>query len=104
MTGRPATAEGTKPARQPTRTARAWTSTVAAIVLLILLLIFILQNTASVKIHFLGADGHVPFGVALLAAAVAGGLIVGIIGVARIAQLKVRARRAERAARRTAAA
>jgi uncharacterized integral membrane protein len=93
-----------RPVRRPTRTSRAWTGTVAAIVLLILLLIFILQNTASVKIHFLGANGHVPFGVALLVAAVAGGLIVGIVGAARIAQLKLRARRAERSARRTAAA
>jgi uncharacterized integral membrane protein len=89
--------------RRPTRTAQAWTGTVAAVVLLILLLIFILQNTASVKINFLGATGHVPFGVALLAAAVAGGLIVAIVGVARMAQLRLRARRAERAARRTAA-
>jgi uncharacterized integral membrane protein len=85
--------------RRPTRTAQAWTGTVAAVVLLILLLIFILQNTASVKINFLGATGHVPFGVAL----VAGGLIVAIVGVARMAQLRLRARRAERAARRTAA-
>jgi uncharacterized integral membrane protein len=77
--------------------------TVAAIVLLILLLIFILQNTASVKINFLGAHGHLPFGVALLAAAVAGGLIVLIVGAARIAQLRLRARRAERAVKRTAA-
>jgi uncharacterized integral membrane protein len=99
----PATAQPAKRDRASTRTARAWTGTVAAIVLLILLLIFILQNTASVKINFLGAHGHVPFGVALLAAAVAGGLIVAIVGVARMGQLKLRARRAERAAKRAAA-
>jgi uncharacterized integral membrane protein len=89
-----------QPARRPTRVSRAWTSTVAAIVLLILLLIFILQNTASVKVNFLGAHGHVPLGVALLVAAVAGGLLVAIVGAARIAQLRVRARRVERAQRR----
>jgi uncharacterized integral membrane protein len=87
---------------RPTRTSRAWVGTIAAIVLLILLLIFILQNTASVKINFLGAHGHVPFGVALLAAAVAGGLIVAIVGAARVAQLRLRARRAERAQRKAA--
>jgi uncharacterized integral membrane protein len=70
---------------------------------LILLLIFILQNTASVKINFLGAHGHVPLGIALLVAAVAGGLLVVIVGAARIARLRLRTRRAERAQRKAAA-
>jgi uncharacterized integral membrane protein len=92
----PDTRAPAKPARRPTRTSRAWTGTVAALILLILLLVFILENTASVKVNFLGAHGHVSLGVALLAAAVAGGLIVAIIGAARIAQLKLRARRVAR--------
>ena len=94
----------TETGRGSSWTARAWIGTVAAVVLLILLLVFILQNTASVKVNFFGAHGHMSLGVALLAAAVAGGLIVLIIGAARIATLRLRARRAERAAKRTAAA
>ncbi len=56
--------------------------------MLILLLVFILENTESVTINFLGASGRLGLGLALLAAAVAGALIVAILGVARIAQLR----------------
>ena len=40
--------------------------------ILIALLIFIGQNSKSVTVHFLGANGHVPLAVALLLSAVAG--------------------------------
>ena len=98
----PTTAQPSRRTRADRWTARAWTGTVAAIVLLILLLVFILQNTASVKINFVGAHGHVPLGIALLVAAVAGGLIVLIVGAARITRLRLRTRRAERAQRKAA--
>jgi uncharacterized integral membrane protein len=86
----------------------AWTGVIAGAVVLLLLLIFILENTQSVTVSFLGADGDVPLGVALLLAAVGGGLVVGLVGVARILQLRKRAKRAGRTAaqppdRRTAA-
>jgi lipopolysaccharide assembly protein A len=79
-----------------TRTSGVWTGVLAAVVLLLILLIFILENTQRVKVSFFGADGHIPLGVALLLAAVGGGLVVGIAGVARIVQLRTRARRAHR--------
>jgi len=60
---------------------------------LLLLLIFILENTQSVTISFLGADGDVPLGVALLLAAVGGALVVGLVGIARVVQLRKRAKR-----------
>lgn len=69
----------------------------AGIIVAVLLLIFILENTESVKVSFLGAQGHLALGVALLVAAVGGALIVALIAAARMAQLRVRARRAERA-------
>jgi uncharacterized integral membrane protein len=75
-----------------------WTGVVAGIIVAILLLIFILENTKSVQVNFLGASGHIALGVALLCAAVGGALIVALIGAARMAQLRVRARRAERSA------
>ena len=65
-------------------------------ILLILLLIFILENTKSVTVNFLGASGQIALGVALLCAAVGGALIVALIGAARMGQLRIRARRAER--------
>jgi putative membrane protein len=60
---------------------------------LLFLLIFILENTQSVTISFLGADGDVPLGVALLLAAVGGALVVGLVGIARVVQLRKRAKR-----------
>ena len=71
----------------------AWTGVIAGAVILLLLLIFILENTQSVTISFLGADGDVPLGVALLLAAVGGALVVGLVGIARVVQLRKRAKR-----------
>ena len=80
-----------KPPR--TRTSTAFSGLVAGAIVLILLLIFILENTQSVKISYLGASGHVVLGVALLLAAVGGALLVGILGAARIAQVRRHAKR-----------
>ena len=76
----------------------AWTGVIAGAVILLLLLIFILENTQSVTISFLGADGDVPLGVALLLAAVGGALVVGLVGIARVVQLRKRAKRVRRPA------
>jgi uncharacterized integral membrane protein len=65
----------------------------AGAIVLIVLLVFILENTQSVKISFFGASGHLPLGVALLLAAIGGALLVGIIGAARIVQLRRHVRR-----------
>jgi uncharacterized integral membrane protein len=73
-----------------TRTSAAFMSLVAGAVVLVLLLVFILENTRSTSITYFGATGHLPLGVALLLAAVAGALLVGIVGTARIAQLRRR--------------
>ena len=67
---------------------------------LILLLVFILENTQSVKVSYFGASGHVALGVALLLAAVGGALLVGILGATRIAQVRRHAKRHSRAVRR----
>jgi uncharacterized integral membrane protein len=62
-------------------------------VILILLLIFILENGHKVDISFFGAHGHLPLGVALLFAAALGILMVVIPGTGRIIQLRRTARR-----------
>lgn len=79
-----------------TRAGAAWVATAAALLLLVLLIIFILQNTARVQVHFLGFAGSLPLGMALLIAAVAGGLAVAVAGVSRVTQLRMNARRARR--------
>lgn len=76
-----------------TKTGIAFGSLIAGAIVLIVLLVFILENTQSVKISFFGASGHLPLGVALLLAAIGGGLLVGVVGTARIVQLRRHVRR-----------
>ena len=85
---------GAKPPR--TRTSAAFIGLVAGAIVLILLLIFILENTQSVRISYFGATGHVPLGVALLLAAVGGALLAGLLGAARIAQVRHHTKRLSR--------
>src|SRR5450631_1325640 len=79
-----------------TRAAAAWFATAVALVLLVLLIILILQNQDVVELHYLGFTGSLPLGTALFIAAVAGAAVVAIVGVVRLTQLRVTARRARR--------
>ena len=63
-------------------------------------MIFIAQNTESAVLHFLGWNWSLPLGVALLLAAVCGGLLAVLVGAARIVQLRIAARKNLKAARR----
>jgi lipopolysaccharide assembly protein A len=76
-----------------TRVGGVWVASALFALVLLLLLIFILENSAKVKISFFGASGHLPLGVALLFAAVLGILLVVLPGTARIIQLRRTARR-----------
>ncbi len=76
-----------------TRAGGLWVAVAAAALVLLLLLIFILQNSQQVRVSFFGADGHLPLGVAMLLSAVAGALLVVLVGTARIVQLRLVARR-----------
>jgi uncharacterized integral membrane protein len=70
-----------------------WTGLILSALVLLVLLIFILQNSTPVQISFLGVSGTLPVGVALLLAAIAGLLLVAIPGGLRILQLRRAARR-----------
>jgi uncharacterized integral membrane protein len=70
-----------------TRISAAWFGVVAAALVLVVLLIFILQNTRSVKITFFTISGTIPVGVALLFAAIGGLLLAGLLASLRIWQL-----------------
>jgi uncharacterized integral membrane protein len=76
-----------------TRIGGIWVAVVIAALVLVFLLIFILQNPTRVSVFFLGAAGTLPLGVAMLFAAIAGALLVALIGSARILQLRHTARR-----------
>jgi len=84
------------PGERQTRLSGAWTALVVGIVILVVILIFILQNLQSVEVHFLFFQGQLPLAVALLFAMVLGAVIVLGFGAARILQLRGVARRARR--------
>ena len=71
-----------------TRAASLWSSLTAGFLILIVLLIFIAQNTASAQFAFFNLRWTLPLGVAILLAAVCGGLITVLAGTARIYQLR----------------
>jgi uncharacterized integral membrane protein len=79
-----------------TRLGGLWVAAVLSAVVLLLLLIFILENGQSVSIGYFGAHGHLPLGVALLLAAILGILLVVIPGTGRIMQLRITAHRHRR--------
>lgn len=72
---------------------------IAGIAVLIVVLIFIIQNAHTVSISFLGAHLHLPLAVALLLAAIAGALVMAAVGTARITQLRQTMRRDRRKSR-----
>ena len=74
--------------RRPTRISSLHVGLITAAILLVLLVIFLAQNAHTVEIHFLGAHLRVSLAVAMLAAAVAGALVSGAAGTARIAELR----------------
>ena len=74
--------------KRVTRTGMIWAAVASALVVLVLLIIFILQNQALVQVKFFGLEGAVALGVSLFIAAVGGGVLVAIAGAARIIQLR----------------
>jgi putative membrane protein len=78
------------PARKPTHTriSGARTGLIASIAILVVVLIFIIQNAHAVNISFLGAHLRLSLAVALLLAAIAGALLTAAAGTARITQLR----------------
>ena len=83
-----------------TRAAALWSAVIAGFLILIILLIFIAQNTESAQFAFLGWQWHLPLGVAILLAAVCGGLIASLAGAARMVQLRRAAKKNYKAALR----
>jgi len=76
-----------------TRAGAAWVAAGVGIVLLVGVLVFILENLEDASVHFLGAAVRLPVGVALLFSALAGALAVLLLGISRIVQLRLLARR-----------
>lgn len=76
-----------------TRTGAAWLALCATALAFVVLIVFMLQNTRSTEIHFLGLHGTLPLALALLIAAVGSAIITLVVGTARITQLRRFSRR-----------
>lgn len=76
-----------------TRTGTIWTGLVIGIVVLLLLLVFILQNLDQATLELFAWDFTLPLGVALLFAALAGAAIIALAGAVRILQIRRAAHR-----------
>lgn len=85
--------------KQVTRTAAIWGAVAFGLAVMVLLIIFFIQNQDMIAVKFLGWEGRLAQGIAFFMAAVGGGILVAIAGGARILQL----RRNERRRRKTTA-
>ncbi len=83
-----------------TRTSSVFVTAAVGLVLALLMLIFVLQNGDRQELEFLWAEFSLPAGVALLLAAIVGGLVVALLGLGRVVQLRLAARRHRDADRR----
>jgi uncharacterized integral membrane protein len=93
-----ATSSADEPARahdplRGSRTSGTWTAVIVLALLLVVLAVFILQNTQEVEVAFLGWNGRAPLAATLLIAAAGGALVVASAGVLRILQLRRRVKR-----------
>jgi uncharacterized integral membrane protein len=84
----PVGSKSVEPAVGFTRAGALWSALIGGFLVLIVLLIFIAQNTESASFTFLGWHWSLPLGVAMLVAAVAGGLLTVAVGTVRIIQLR----------------
>jgi uncharacterized integral membrane protein len=78
----------------PTRTSAMWLGVWAGVLVVILLIIFVAQNTAGVEINFLWMSGRISLALAMLIAGVAGAVVAMAVAAARIIQLRRMVRRA----------
>src|ERR1700709_898128 len=84
----------TPPAPRPasavkfTPTTALWSSLIFGFLILIVLLVFIMQNTDPTTVSFFAWQASLPVGVAVLLSAVGGGLLTVAVGTARMIQLR----------------
>ena len=70
-----------------------WTATAFGLILLVVVLVFILENLQDVKVNFFTVHWRIPLGIDLLLAALLGGLVVFTAGAVRLLQLRRQSRR-----------
>jgi uncharacterized integral membrane protein len=78
---------------KPTRASAVWTALAVGVLVLVAILIFVVQNSAKVRINFLWMHGTLGLGIALLISAILGILLTLAVGSVRMLQLRRLARR-----------
>ena len=84
------TGDHPRPVTSPTRISGTWAGIIVGALVLVLLLVFVLQNTKAVKVSFFTANGDIPLGVALIFAAIGGVLLAAVAASLRIIQIRRR--------------
>lgn len=79
---------GEKPTVAGSIAGSTWVGLTIGAVILILLLVFILQNQDSVRLQMFVWQWNFPIGVGMLIAAIAGALVMACVGAVRILQLR----------------
>lgn len=87
-----------KPKVNSSFAAGTWIALIAGALLLILLLVFIVQNQTSTTVDFLSWQFTLPMRVWVLGSSIAGALIMAIVGGVRMFELRRQVKKAYRAA------
>ncbi|MCZ4326797.1 LapA family protein [Brachybacterium paraconglomeratum] len=69
------------------KTASTWIALILGAIVLVLLLIFVIQNNQTAGFEYFSAQFDLPLGVAMLLAAIAGALVMALVGSVRMIQM-----------------
>ncbi|GAA4529896.1 lipopolysaccharide assembly protein LapA domain-containing protein [Brachybacterium paraconglomeratum] len=83
----PETATDPEPVGAGGKTAGMWIGLILGAIILVLLLIFVIQNNVTAGFQYFGAQFDLPLGVAMLLAAIAGALVMALVGSMRMVQM-----------------
>ncbi|MFC7374136.1 lipopolysaccharide assembly LapA domain-containing protein [Brachybacterium sp. GCM10030268] len=78
-------------------TAGLWIALILGAIVLVLLLIFVIQNSETAAFEYFNAQFDLPLGVAMLLAAIAGALVMALVGSVRMIQMSWTIRRLRKA-------
>lgn len=89
--------QGTPAKIKKTFASSTWAALIVGALLLILLLVFIMQNQQPVELTLFAWNFEFPAGVGFLLAAIVGALIMALVGVVRMVELRRQVKKAGRA-------
>ncbi|MGO1285805.1 MAG: LapA family protein [Brachybacterium sp.] len=69
------------------KTAGMWIGLILGAIILVMLLIFVLQNNQTAGFQYFATEFDLPLGIAMLLAAIAGALVMALVGSVRMMQM-----------------